>query len=180
MVQASINEHGEVTIFSLYDSNAIFLAAFYCARAANELQKLHNFHEMERKKFDVKFLTSQRSTPVDAKNVNGLLKCHYFMCHTDLLIDYWLLSFVSLTERGKIQGKRSAETLQPVMGLREIECEKFPSLHSTFCRNEFRARFAIMRDGNKTLIEPISQTFLLAAAASLSEICYSLYRMKKQ
>lgn len=38
----------------------------------------------------------------EVKNVNGLLKCHYFMSRNDLFIDYWLLSFASLIERVKM------------------------------------------------------------------------------
>lgn len=45
---ASINEHVKVTIFSLYYSMQFFLLLLL-RRAANELQKLHNFHEMGKK-----------------------------------------------------------------------------------------------------------------------------------
>lgn len=53
---------------------------------------------------------------VDVENVNGLLKCHYLMSHTDLFIDYWLLSFGSLTNvelcGAEILGKVSSRDLQ--------------------------------------------------------------------
>lgn len=117
-------------------------------------EKLHNFHEME-DKIDVKcfffhfFALCWQRLRWSEKDVNGLLKCHYLMCHTDLLIDYWLLSFVSLMERRRMSisecARNVTSTLWAIMGnwvwwisrtvCVVIECNAaFSELHCTVLR----------------------------------------------
>lgn len=62
---------------------------------------------------------------VDVENVNGLSKCHYFMSHTDLFIDYWLLSFGSLTDEKLCGAEFLRKNIPARHGIwREIECGK--------------------------------------------------------
>lgn len=88
--------------FSRLILSAIFLAAFYCTGAVNELQKLHNFHEMEKNWCETfHFFRSALSSEKCQWTLEMSL---FYVSHWFV---YWLRAFVICLacERAKIQEK---------------------------------------------------------------------------
>lgn len=65
---------------------------------------------MKWKKIDVKFLSASMSSTAQTENVSMDSRNVIILCaSTDLLIDYWLLSFVALSERGEMSSENASE-----------------------------------------------------------------------